>query len=190
MHTEFDPTPRHRRSIRLKEYNYNHAGAYFVTICTQNRECLFGDIADGKIVLNDFGRIVLEFWNGLTERFLEIELDAFVVMPNHIHGIILITGAVDANGVGAIHTCPGGRCQGELPLRAKRRAMLLPKIVGYFKMNSGKRVNEIRSSPGARVWQRNYYEHIIRNSIELERIRKYIVENPSNWELDDEHPEG
>ncbi len=114
MHTEFDPTPRHRRSIRLKEYNYNHAGAYFVTICTQNRECLFGDIADGKIVLNDFGRIVLEFWNGLTERFLEIELDAFVVMPNHIHGIILITGAVDANGVGAIH--PGTARQGELPV--------------------------------------------------------------------------
>jgi REP element-mobilizing transposase RayT len=106
-------------------------------------------------------------------------LDEFVIMPNHMHGIIIIGGDVD-NGVGAIH---------ELPLRIKRRAMVLPKIIGYFKMNSARQINQMHNTPGCPVWQRNYWEHVIRNKKSLHKIREYIRDNPYHWPSDDENPE-
>ncbi|MBI4683330.1 MAG: transposase [Nitrospirae bacterium] len=150
---KYNPDIHHRRSIRLKEYDYSQAGAYFVTICTQNRDCTFGDIVGREMRLNDAGRMVEIIWNDLPGHNDNIELDEFIVMPNHFHGIIFIVGACSK------------------PL----------------KTYSARRINQIRDSPGIPVWQRNYYEHIIRNETELEKIREYIVSNPLNWEQDENY---
>jgi REP element-mobilizing transposase RayT len=168
----YAPEKHQRRSIRLKGYDYSKAGAYFITICTHCKECLFGEIIDGATKLNAYGEIVEKCWCELPNHYENICLDEFVVMPNHIHGIIVIT-----YNVGAIH---------ELPLQ--RRNMLLPKIIGQFKMQSAKQINQLRHTHGQPVWQRNYYEHIIRNEDELNHIREYILNNPSKWEFDEENP--
>jgi putative transposase len=123
---------------------------------------------DGDIRLSKAGEIVWEVWQSLTDRYTGIELDAAAVMPNHFHGIIWIA-------VGAIH---------ELPLQKNRRQMLLPKVIGYFKMNAAKRINTLRGTTGQPVWQRNYYERVVRNDCELEATRAYIRANPQNWEDD------
>ena len=166
-----------RKSIRIKDYDYSQAGAYFITICTQNKECLFGDVADGEMRLNALGEIVKTCWNDLPHRYPEVELDYFTVMPNHVHAIIIITN------VGAIH---------ELPLPRNnptdRRRILIPKIIGYAKMTTAKRINQLRNTPRNPLWQRNYYEHVIRNDDDLNRIREYITQNPLKWELDEENP--
>ncbi len=169
-----------RRSIRLRDYDYSQAGAYFVTICTHRRACLFGDVVDDDVELNALGRIVMTTWESLPGRYPQITLDAFVIMPNHVHGIIMIEDG--ERPVGAIH---------ELPLRNtryRRRTMTLPLVVGYFKMNASKQINRTRLTPGAPVWQRNYYEHIIRGDDDLGRIRAYIALNPRHWALDRENP--
>jgi len=170
-----------KKSLRLKEYDYSRLGAYFITICTYEKECIFGKVENEYMLLNQFGKIVLEFWNNLPERYANIKLDSFVIMPNHVHGIIKIIDTV-----GAIH---------ELPLqtantnqKTKRRRMLIPKVVGYFKMNSAKQINTIRNSTDIPVWQRNYYEHIIRNENKLNKIREYIHNNPLKWHLDRDNP--
>jgi putative transposase len=165
-----------RKSIRLQGYDYSSAGGYFITICAQSRRCIFGEIIEGQVRLNEAGKIVGAWWLKLRERFPTIILDCFVIMPNHSHGIILIE-----DDVGAIHELP-------LPRLAERRKMLIPKIVGYFKMNSAKHVNQVQQAPGLSLWQRNYYEHVIRNDIELLRIREYIHNNPLKWDLDRENP--
>ncbi|MBU0701085.1 transposase [bacterium] len=167
----------HRHSIRLAGYDYSQTGAYFVTICVNSRECLFGEIISGQMRMNEFGETVQTIWNRLEERFTNITTDQFIIMPNHVHGIIVINQSV----VGAIHELP-------LPDKNQRRCMLLPKIVGYFKMNTAKRINDFQKTPGVSVWQRNYYEHIIRNERELNKIREYIMYNPLKWELDFENP--
>lgn len=168
-----------RKSLRLKEYDYSREGAYFITICIYNRERILGNVTDGKPILNQFGNIVLECWNSLTRRYANIELDKFVVMPNHVHGIIKII-----DNVGAIH---------ELPLQSnkivERRRMLIPKVIGYFKMNAAKQINIMRNTSGIPFWQYNYYEHIIRNVDKLNKIREYIQNNPLKWHLDRENPE-
>jgi len=173
---KYNPKKHHRRSIRLQNYDYSSEGAYFVTMCTQNRECLFGEIVNGEMVLSEYGKIVEQCWFNLPNHYDNIELDAYVIMPDHFHGIIFITGSV----VGAIHELP----QRESP--RQRRKMLLPKIIGRFKMNSAKQINQIRNTPGVSVWQRDYFEHIIRDVKSLENIRNYIVQNPSKWN-DKEH---
>ncbi|PNU19082.1 transposase [Geothermobacter hydrogeniphilus] len=187
----FNAEIHHRRSIRLRNYDYSSAGAYFVTICTFERKCLFGEIANGDVRLNRAGLCVGTIWNSLPERFPDVEVDAFVVMPNHIHGVIVINEKTQGmeDDVGAIH---------ELPLRddntmrkshrLARRTMTLPKVVGYLKMNSAKRINQWRDNPGVPVWQRNYYERIIRDDRELDGIRRYIADNPVRWEEDENHP--
>ncbi len=177
----YDPQKHHRRSIRLKGYDYSQAGAYFITIVTQDRTCLFGAVVDGEMRLNEFGEIVAWTWRDLPNHVLNMELDAFVVMPNHVHGIIVITDA-SANPVGA----------GAEPApteRAPTKRYALPEIMRQFKTFSARRINEQHGTPGLPVWQRNYYEHIIRNDYELNRIREYIVNNPLQWALDRENPE-
>jgi putative transposase len=176
----FDPDKYHRRSVRLQGYDYSQPGAYFVTICTHGQECIFGYVIDDLMELSPYGEMVWQTWRGLPERFERVELDQFVVMPNHVHGIVVITPPnVGAIQVGVIH---------ELPLQTQRRRMLLPRVVGYFKMNASKAINELRGTPGTPVWQRNYYEHIVRNERELRAIREYILDNPLNWQLDRENP--
>ncbi len=127
-----------------------------------------------------------ECWNDLPNHYANVELDAFVVMPNHVHGIIIIL----ENLVGADHDLPDTGAIHESPLpktTIERRRMLLPKIIGRFKMNSAKRINQIRRTPGMSIWQRNYFEHIIRDDNALTRIRDYIINNPQQWEFDREN---
>lgn len=176
-----------RRSIRLKNYDYSKPGAYFNTICSHDRKCLFGKNIDGVMHLNKFGEITRQCWLDIPNHFHRPQLDEFVIMPIHIHGIIFIMDNCESysNNIGVIHELP--LQQNELPQLIQRRKMLLPKIIGRFKMNVGKQINQIRQTPGAPVWQRNYYENIIRNDDELNKIRGYIINNPLNWELDENY---
>lgn len=160
-----------RRSIRLRDYDYAQAGAYFVTIVTTDRTCLFGEIVLGEMRPNQFGRIVETTWTELLNHYAGVEHDVFVVMPNHIHGIVVLSRSGDSD-VGA----------GFKPARA------LSEIVRGFKTFSARRINEIRTSRGVSVWQRNYYEHVVRGGDELVRIRGYVANNPLQWELDRENP--
>jgi len=173
----YNPDRHHRRSIRIKGYDYSNNGAYYMTICTQNRELLFGNVKNKEMHLNEYGNIANKYWLDLSERYPNIMLDEYIIMPNHIHGIIFIQN--NDNTVGVIH---------ELPLHdpKQRRKMLIPKIVGYFDMNVAKQINILRNTRGKRVWQRNYYEHVIRDEADLNRIREYIINNPANW-YDDEN---
>ncbi len=165
----------HRRSIRLPEYDYSQEGAYYVTMCTQERKYVFGEISDGKMDLNKYGKIVDQFWQDIVERYDGIVLDTFVIMPNHVHAIIIIIG--DAI------------CRGEVtsPLR-KPRKHTIGQVLAYYKYQTTKIINQINDSPGRRVWQRNYYEHIIRNEKTLNKMREYICNNPLYWASDDENP--
>jgi REP element-mobilizing transposase RayT len=170
----YDPERHHRRSIRLKGYDYSQPGGYFITIVTRDRACLFGEVVDGEMRLNDVGHMVHQQWADLPNRFPNIDLDAFIVMPNHIHGVIVIT---DAPTVGA-----------GSPRPYTSRATL-GQVVAYFKYQSTKRINAAGGTPGVRLWQRNYYEHIIRSEDSLNRIRQYIADNPARWAFDRENPE-
>ena len=182
----YNPEIHHRQSIRLKGYEYSRKGAYFVTICTWNRECLFGNISDGQMVLNGAGKIVGRVWEDLPARFPSVELDVFGVMPNHVHGIIAIVGAGLAP--------PNTRVQQAAPLQALPQkgaagsAPTLGDVVRAFKSISAIRVNGHLSRSGQPLWQRNYYEHIIRTDDELNRIRQYIRDNPMSWLEDRENP--
>ncbi len=171
---------KYRKLIRLKDYDYSQPGAYFVTICTKDRECLFGEIVEGDLRLNQFGQLVSGIWNKITNHFPGVELDAFIAMPNHVHGILIIT-----NYVGARHASPL-----QIPKTSRGpKPKSLSVIVGSYKSAVTKRINEIRGTPGKSVWQRNYYEHIIRTEEELNEIREYITDNPLKWELDEENPD-
>ena len=192
--SKFDPKIHHRRSIRMKGYDYTQAGAYFVTIVAYQRECLFGEIVDGEtpkggaVVLNDFGRIVEKWWNQIPVHFPSVEIWTFVIMPNHIHGIIVITddgrGAVSAPDVGNEIEHAGG---GTPPLRAHKPT--LGQIVAYLKYQSTKEMNAMDGTGTiTKFWQRNYFERIIRNDREMDRIYRHIESNPIQWADDDENP--
>lgn len=171
---------KRRKTLRLKDYDYSEAGAYFVTMCTCDHQNMFGEIVDAEMQMNDRGRVVESYWNELPAHYPEIELDAFVVMPNHIHGIIII---VDDD-----HTI--ARVGARLPRPyndGSKKKPTLGNIVAYFKYQSTKRMNESRGAPGVRVWQRNYYEHIIRSEKSLHGIQGYIDTNPARWQYDKEN---
>jgi REP element-mobilizing transposase RayT len=160
-----------RRSIRLKEYDYSQAGGYFVTICTQDRKSVFGEIINGAIQLNESGSIIAATWEWLSAQYPYVKLDIRVVMPNHFHGIVFLF-----NGpMGGSRTAP-----------TKQKP--LGRLMGAFKTVSTKRINEIHGTIGKPVWQRNYYEHVIRNETDLEEIREYIQNNPLKWLEDENHP--
>lgn len=169
----FDPDIHHRRSIRLSGYDYSQQGAYFVTVCIQNRECLLGKIVDGKMMLNGAGKIVQSAWDDLPRRFPNVTLDAFTIMPNHVHGIVVIQQNVGAGQA--------------LPLGAASSAPTLGDIVRVFKSIPAISINRLLSRTGP-VWQRNYYEHIIRDENDLFRIRQYIADNPARWDEDENNP--
>jgi len=155
----YGPNKHGRRSMRLKGYDYSTPGAYFVTLCTQDRSCLFGEVATGEMRLNEAGRLVQAVWEDLPKHYAAIALDAFTVMPNHIHGIIVLTGIdVGAGFKPAPTTTP------------KRHA--LPEIVRGFKTFSARSLNDHQGTHGRRVWQRNYYEHVVRSEESLDRIRE------------------
>ena len=176
-----------RRSIRLQGYDYSQAGAYFITLCTRNQESLFGDIVDGEMRLNAAGLIVAESWKWLATQYRHVELDEWVIMPNHLHGIIVITDDSSQTA----HTSNTASTPPINPIRrGGSRTALLPQrkpiggLIGAFKTVSTKRINEYRATMGAGLWQRNYYEHIIRNESDLNSIREYMQNNPMQWEMD------
>lgn len=166
----------HRKSLRLPNYDYTQPGSYFVTMVTKHRLCLFGDVLNGEMRPNSYGQIVMQCWNDLGNHYPHVSQDEFVVMPNHIHGILIL------NDVGA-----GLKPTPTRPNILQKRHGL-PEIVRGFKTFSARRINHLRNIPGVPVWQRNYYEHVIRNERELDGIREYIVNNPTQWELDSENP--
>jgi len=175
----YDARYHHRRSIRLPDHDYRSPGAYFVTICVYGRECLLGEVVDGEMRLNDWGHIAWDCWQALPEHFAHVELDAWVVMPNHLHGILVITDPV----VGAQHAAP-------LPEpRTNVQPGSLGAIIRSFKSAATKRINQLRGTPGTRFWQRNYWEHVIRDERSLNRIREYIQNNPAQWAEDQLHPD-
>lgn len=162
----YNPDRPRRNSLRLKGYDYTQPGAYFVTLCTKNRECLFGKIVGGIAQLNEYGNIVVQSWQWLEQQYSYVELDAWVVMPNHLHGIIIIT---------------------DTSSNMKRKT--LGRLVGAFKTVSAKKINQSRQTPGFPVWQRDFYDRINRNDRSLERTRQYIVDNPLKWHEDADNPD-
>ena len=190
MFKRYDPERHQRQSIRLRGWDYIQPGAYFVTICTHNRAHLFGQVVDGEMVLNVWGYIVWEEWFRSAEIRAEIELfpNEFVVMPNHIHGIVWIVATDDLAGYDEnVHPMVGAT--GRSPLQPRGPApRSLGSFIAGFKSTVTKRINTGRGTPGAPVWQRNYYEHIIRNERALNAIRRYIIDNPWRWHLDRYNP--
>jgi putative transposase len=178
--TELHNTLHHRRSIRLADYDYSAEGGYFITIVTQDRECLFGDVTNGEVRLNEFGKIVWEEWFRTAKLRPNIELleDEIVVMPNHIHGIIWIN---DLPGRGSLQRTP------TVERFQKPVSNSIPTIVRLFKSTITKQINILRQTPNQPVWQRNYYEHIIVSERDYFNIANYIASNPINWEMDDEN---
>ncbi len=167
-----DEKIHHRKSIRLQGHDYSGFGWYFITICTKNRECVFGEIKDEKMILSDMGKMAHKYWLEIPEHFNDIKLDEFVIMPNHVHGIIIIDVPLS---VGDRHACP-------LPGAQKRNIQKLPSIIGSYKSTV---TREIRKQFDNHKfgWQRSYHDRIIRNNDELDRIREYIYYNPAKFEI-------
>jgi putative transposase len=183
---KYDPNIHHRRSIRLPGYDYSQSGAYFVTICAYQRQCLFGDVVDGQIILNQYGAIVADEWQKSSVIRREIELDAWVVMPNHFHGIVIINNPVGANGRSPLHHCYRSPQPGNAPVQMKPKS--LSSLMAGFKSITTKKINILRDTPATPLWQRNYYEHIIRDRDAMNKIRQYIINNPVSWKIDQLHP--
>jgi REP element-mobilizing transposase RayT len=232
---KFNPDHHHRRSIRLNEYDYSQPGAYFVTICTKNRENLFGNLVDGKIILNDAGKMIEKWYFEIMKKFPDIQCDQYIIMPNHIHFIIINVGAdlcvcpneinehiMDEHAGSPKRLMNGNVNKGEhigsprqnmgehidSPRQNKgehagspQRLMNgndnksehigspLPKIIQWFKtMTTNEYIRNVKNNKwkpfNGKLWQRNYYEHIIRNEQELNKIRDYIINNPMKWESD------
>ena len=169
----------HRRSVRLPDLDYTEPGAYFVTLCTRDRRCVFGEVTVDGVRLTPIGEIACDEWRRSADLRAEVQLDTFVVMPNHIHGIVVIR-----DGNPRDRRSP--RAHGRAPLHRPGRS--LGALIAGFKAAATSRINRLSGSPGAPVWQRNYYEHIIRNGEELARTREYIAGNPGRWAEDPENP--
>ena len=219
---KYDPQKHHRRSIRLQGYDYSQAGAYYVTIVVHGRECLFGNVVNGVMRLNQFGQIVYRAWFDLPNHYPHVVLGAFCIMPNHAHAIIVlidgrrggsITNDENLQTISISKNAPIANDPethpyvptNDVPLQTisiSKNAPIannpetrpyvrhpLSEIVRAFKSFSAKRINALRKTQGIPVWQRNYYEHIIRNDDEYNRIHLYIESNPAHWMEDDENPE-
>jgi putative transposase len=216
---KFDPRIHHRRSIRLKGYDYRQAGGYFVTMVTQGREELFGEVVNGEMILNDAGEMIVRWWLQLPNKFPNVNVDIFVVMPNHFHGIIFIIDDAKLSIVGDdLRVVPGlgdngeGKGKGEhggspqrtdspRPIDSSRRTdspqkrpnAPLSQMIQWFKtMTTNEYIRGVKQlgwKPfNGKVWQRDYYEHIIRNQSTAGRIASYIEANPARWEKDRDNP--
>lgn len=210
----YDPRKHHRRSIRLRGYNYSGGGAYFITICVQDKECLFGQVVDSEMTVNQAGQIVERVWHSLPRRFPAVVLDSFQIMPNHLHGILAIPGSglepslavamgvpkvgvglalppshePDPKRQGTASRTPTGLGLGAAS-RTPTRGQAMGDVVGALKSIATIEVNHLLSRTGRRLLQENFYEHIVRSVESLERIRAYIRENPACWLEDPEHPD-
>jgi REP element-mobilizing transposase RayT len=171
MNTSLEELFPQRCNIGLHSYDYTWHGAYFVTICTHDKQSLFGNIIDNRMSLNPCGEIADSSWKDIPRHYPEVKNDIFVIMPNHVHGIIIIQ---DLRRVGLG------------PTPTKRHP--LSEIVRAFKSYSSRKINEYRHLPGTPVWRRGYYEHVIRSEEEFTRIGEYILFNIAKWEIDRENP--
>jgi REP element-mobilizing transposase RayT len=188
---KYNPEYHHRRSIRLQGYDYSQTGIYFVTICTYQRQCIFGEIRDGKIILNQIAKIVAQEWVKSAEIRQEIELDEWIIMPNHLHGIVVIDKKDDNyfkndnnyNNKGA-SLAPLQRDE-----FGKRKPKSLSSFIGGFKSSVTKKMKSICEHPNPVIWQRNYHETIVRDESQLNQIRQYIIKNPQKWDEDPEKPD-
>jgi putative transposase len=160
---KYDPKLHHRRSIRLKGYNYAQAGAYFITLCVQGKKHLFGEIKENEMICNALGQIAYDTWGNITSNFENIELGAFVIMPNHTHHILIIKSDDNIKTLGEIV--------------GAYKSLVVHTCLQHIKEN------DLGIQLG-KVWQRNYYEHIIRDERSYDYISNYIVNNPMNWEKD------
>ncbi len=185
---KYNPQFHRRRSIRLPDYDYSQPGAYFITMVKYQRECLFGEIVNGEMQYSAMGHIAEKHWRLIPEHFPQVELGAYVIMPNHVHGIMIIHDRSDADASerrGTIYRAPTTE-QFQKPVKGS-----IPTIVHTYKASVTRRIQKDVhgldvSSPN--VWQRNYYEHIIRNDQEWNRIHLYIETNVDNWVMDNENP--
>jgi putative transposase len=169
------PPPK-RKPTRMREYDYSRSGWYFLTLCTKNRIEWFGDVTDGKMILNEYGRVAEEQWLWLARQYDHVKLDEFVIMPNHIHAILVIADE------GVRRDNPG-----VVPTGYSRRHNLLSKSVNAFKTTTSKLIHQHGLSEF--VWERSFYDHIIRKDESLRSIREYIANNPIRWHLDRDNPE-
>jgi len=190
----YNPEIHRRRSIRLKGYDYSQAGAYFVTVCVKDHACLFGDVEQGGMILNDAGNMVKTWWLSIPDKYKHVELDEYMIMPNHIHGIIKIVGA-DQCVCPEPSVCPEySKYSNETRKKGEHIGSPLPRMMQWFKtMTTNEYIRGINTHGWERfngkLWQRNYYEHIIRDDKELQAIREYIIYNPLKWDEDKENPE-
>jgi putative transposase len=194
--SRFDPQKHNRRSIRLPNYDYSQPDAYYVTIVAWQRECLFGEVVNKEMKLNRYGEIINHAWFDLPEHYRHVSLGAFIIMPNHVHGIIVLNDDRRGGSILGDDALPDVTIVGRTTLPSdsetrpykiiKRHA--LPEIVRAFKSFSARRINVLRRMQGIPVWQRNYYEHIIRNEKDLQNKTDYIEANPMLWGEDDENP--
>ena len=170
----------HRKSIRLKGYDYSLEGVYFITICVKDWTCLFGVITDGEMILNEMGQIAHDEWLKTSELRKNVELDVFVIMPNHIHVIIGFLGRGELHSHIELNSPITKKGECNSPLRGPSNN--IGSIVGGYKSSVTKRLNLLNI--GQTVWQRNYFEHIIRDEQSYQTISNYIVDNPANWSGD------
>ncbi len=176
---------KERQSIRIPGYDYSQPGIYFVTVCSYQRRSIFGSVTEGEVFLQAEGLIVMEEWLRTEMIRPNVKIDTSIVMPNHFHGIVHITKRPIGRHVGAHCNAPLQGCVADL----YREPQSLGSIIALFKGSVTRRVREMKCDPSFRVWQRNYYEHVIRNEVELNQLRLYIAQNPLLWELDPYHSE-
>jgi putative transposase len=184
---KYDSQKHHRRSIRLQGYDYTQPGAYFVTLSTWRRVCSFGEVVQGEMRLSPQGQIANREWMRLGRRFSTADFSAFVVMPNHVHGIVVLNADIRGAGGDRDHPNPDA-----YPLRPYEGPRVisgsLGAIVRAYKASVTWRIHAMRGGDGSPVWQRNYYEHILRDDNEYRQIIAYIQSNPRRWEADQLHP--
>ncbi len=174
-------------SVRLPGYDYSQPGAYYITIVVHNRQCLFGNVVDGKMMLNEFGELVKTEWLKTGVIRPNIDVDSFIVMPNHLHGILIITD--NDNQRKDASQCQRRDTSQRVSTRmneqfGKPTHNSIPTIVRLFKSTTTKQINQIRKTPMQPLWQRGYYEHVVRDEDDLNRIREYIINNLQKWEFD------
>ena len=186
--TKIEMQNKNRKSIRLKEFDYSEPGDYFITICVDDRSCLFGEIVDSEMILNEAGKMISKWWLELKDKFSNVYLDEFIIMPNHIHGILTILCEEDNSSTVGEPLC--GLPENGRPHRA---APTISDIIDWFKtMTTNQYIRNVKINGwkpfNKQIWQRSFHDHIIRNDYDLEEIRTYIISNPAIWDRDKNNP--
>ena len=193
MVTKFDPNKHHRHSVRLKRHDYSDASCYFITICTYHRLPIFGKIVNNEMQLNDYGNIAELCWLAIPKHFPHVSLSEFVVMPNHVHGILRVLKDSTASEGQEAKVARDDRSGPRKSMHKREFGKPVPgslaTIMRSFKSATTKRINILREAPGTPVWQRNYHEHVIRDDASLGKIQDYVENNPRSWVEDQLHPD-